>query len=67
MASFNALISGITNCGKTEYVLDLIFNKYNFEYVLIFCPTIKVNGAYRRNNLEIFESKRFVLCDTDDL
>jgi hypothetical protein len=46
----NMLISGITNCGKTYFVLDLI-KKYNFsksEYIVLFCPTYFLNSTYIR-------------------
>jgi len=35
---FNMIISGITNCGKTKFVLDLIELEYchYYDYVVIF-------------------------------
>lgn len=47
---FNMLISGITNCGKTHYVLDLIEKCYfkKFDYIIIYCPTYIANSTYNR-------------------
>ena len=47
------LISGITNCGKSHYVLDLIekYYKNKFDYIVIYCPTFLVNKTYNRNFL----------------
>jgi hypothetical protein len=44
------LISGITNCGKTHYILDLLENEYRnkFDYIIIFCPTFLENKTYQR-------------------
>ena len=38
---FNMLICGITNCGKTEYALELLSTVYKskFDYIVLFCPT----------------------------
>lgn len=47
---FNLIVSGITNCGKTHFVLDLletVFRK-KFDYIVIFCPTFQVNKTYER-------------------
>ena len=45
------IINGKTNCGKTEFVLDLIETEYGdfFDRIVIFCPTFEYNSAYRRN------------------
>ena len=55
---FNMLISGITNCGKTRFVLDLLVTEYRscFDYIVIFCPTFKNNTSY---------DQRFVYEDPD--
>ena len=47
--SFNMLISGITNCGKTHYVLDLLEKhcKNKFDYIVIYCPTFLVNNTIK--------------------
>ena len=45
---FNTLISGITNCVKTHFVLDLLKTNYKnkFDYIVIYCPTFLVNKTY---------------------
>ena len=44
-----ALIIGQTGCGKTKFVLNLIETKYKkvFEHIVIICPTIEYNEAYK--------------------
>lgn len=44
------LISGMTNSGKTHYVLDLLESEYKnkFDYVIIVCPTFHYNKTYER-------------------
>jgi len=44
------LISGITNCGKSHYVLDLLQTEYakKFDYIIIICPTYLYNKTYDR-------------------
>jgi hypothetical protein len=45
----SALISGQTGCGKTEFILDLLEGPYRgvFRYIVILCPTVRYNKAYR--------------------
>ena len=44
-----AIICGQTGCGKTEFVLDLLEKEYRqvFEFIVILCPTIQWNKAYK--------------------
>ena len=44
-----AIICGQTGCGKTEFVLDLLETAYKgvFEHIIILCPTIQWNKAYK--------------------
>ena len=46
----NMLISGITNCGKTHYILDLLETVYkgHFNNIVIFCTTYLENKTYNR-------------------
>ena len=48
---FNLLCSGITNCGKTKFILDLIWKHYKFDRILLFCPTFKYNKTYNKHPL----------------
>jgi hypothetical protein len=53
---FNMLISGISECGKTHYVVDLLETQFinKFDYIIIICPTFIYNRTYNR---------KFVLSD----
>jgi len=52
------LISGITGCGKTHFVLDLLQKEYagKYDHIIIICPTFLYNKTYERT---------FVLADPD--
>ena len=43
------LVCGATNCGKTEFILNLLETKYlnHFENIVIFCPTVRHNKTYQ--------------------
>lgn len=45
---FNMIISGMTACGKTKYMLDMIESQYSkhFETIVIICPTFEWNETY---------------------
>jgi predicted AAA+ superfamily ATPase len=55
---FNALISGMTGCGKTHFVLNLLETEFKnkFEYIIIICPTIPYNKT---------DDKKFIHSDRD--
>ena len=55
---FNMIITGPTNCGKTEYLMSLLTGPYyqKFEYVIFICPTFLNNKAY---------DKEFIYKDCD--
>ena len=42
------IFTGQTGCGKTHLVLDLIGKEYkkHFNYIVIICPTLRVNKTY---------------------
>ena len=45
----SAIVCGQTGCGKTEFVLDLLESEYAgvFDNIVILCPTINWNKAYK--------------------
>ena len=47
---FNMLISGITGCGKTHFVLDLLENEYRskFNHIIMACPTFYCNKTHNK-------------------
>ena len=59
---FNMLISGITNCGKTHYIFDILENHYinKFDYIIIYCPTFLINKTYDR---KIMHNKNVLIID----
>ena len=44
----SAIICGATDCGKTEFVLNLLETEYKdfFKYIVIVCPTWRYNKTY---------------------
>ena len=46
---FNMMIVGMTGCGKTCYLLNLLETDYykHFEYVFLICPTYDWNKTYQ--------------------
>jgi hypothetical protein len=61
------LITGVTNCGKTYFVLDLIEKYYldKFNYILIICPTYFFNTTYERK--WIFKDPRVLIINPDSV
>ena len=59
----NLLCAGVTNIGKTHYILDLLETKFrnHFEYIVLFCPTYLHNKTYDRK--WIFKDKDFIIID----
>jgi len=57
------IISRITNCGKTKYVLSLLTSEYlyYYDYVVIICPTYLWNKTY--NGRWIYEDMRAIIVD----
>ena len=46
---FNMIITGPTNCGKTEYLIEQLRGPFRkvFEYIVLICPTYAKNRTYR--------------------
>ena len=60
---FHCIITGPTNCGKTEYLVSKLRGpfRYVFEYIILICPTYIHNKTYARGD------RRFlVFCPKDD-
>jgi len=47
---FNIIISGITNCGKTEFVLDLLTSEYMhyYDYVVIIGTKLIIEDGFTK-------------------
>ena len=60
------LISGITNCGKAHYVLDLLEKHYKniFDYIVIYCPTFLVNNTYYRKFID--NNKKIIIISINN-
>ena len=45
---FNALIVGVTNCGKTSHLVKLLSHEFlqKFDYIFLVCPTFIHNKTY---------------------
>ena len=63
---FNMLISGITNCSKTHFVLDLLEKHYKnkFDYIVIYCQTFLVNKTYDKKF--IYNNKNIIIIDINE-
>ena len=59
----NMLVTGITNCGKTHYILDLLETVYKdyFDYIILFCPTYEFNKTYDRQIVK--NNKKFIVLN----
>ena len=63
----NILISGMTGCGKTCYLLSMLENEY-YQYlhkIFLICPTLNVNKTYL-NWKYINDSNFFVIQSNHD-
>ena len=49
MIPFNCIITGPTNCGKTQYLVEQLRGHYRgvFDYIVLVCPTYAHNKTYR--------------------
>ena len=66
---FNVMIVGMTGCGKTYYLPDMLEKDYkgHFDYIFLICPTSFWNCTYQ--NWEYRDSTRFypLPCDQDSV
>ena len=46
---FHCIITGPTNCGKTEYLIGQLRGEYRFafNYIVLICPTYEKNKTYK--------------------
>ena len=64
---FSMIICGITNCGKTFYLLNMLEEHYkkHFDYIILICPTFSLNKTYQEwkyiNDSDLFS----IECDQD--
>ena len=64
---FNMIICGMTNCGKTYYLLNMLETQFNkhFDYIILICPTFSWNETYQQWKY-IKDSDLFAIeCDQD--
>ena len=47
-APFHCIITGLTNCGKTQYLIEQLCGPFKgvFEYIVLICPTYAKNKTY---------------------
>ena len=66
---FHMIIVGMTACGKTHYLLEMLEQDYknHFDYISIICPTLGGNKTYQNwkylNDPDVFE----LACAHDDV
>ena len=66
---FHMIIVGMTACGKTHYLLNMLKEDYKnkFDYIYIVCPTIKYNRTYQNweylNDPDVFA----IDCEHDEI
>ena len=64
----SAMFIGVTACGKTEFLLNLLETVYknHFEFIVILCPRISENKTYLSRKW-IFDDKNvFIVCDVKE-
>ena len=54
---FNMIIVGITACGKTKYLLDMLVNEYMNQFDFINMPNFRIQ--YYLQNMELFKRPGF--------
>ena len=63
----SAMFVGVTDCGKTEFLLQLLETICNnhLEFIVILCPTILDSKMYLSRKW-IFDDKNvFIVCDLE--
>ena len=65
----SAIICGQTGCGKTVFILDLLERQYRgvFEHIVIICPTLEYNKAYRERSWIKSDDEVYIIDPHDRL
>ena len=63
----SAMFIGVTTCGKTEFLLQLLETTYknHFEFIVILCPIILDNKTYLSRKWILEDKNVFIVCDVD--
>ena len=63
----SAMLVGVTDCGKTEFLLRLLetVHKNHFEFIVILCPTIFYNKTYLSRKWIVDDKNVFIICDIE--
>ena len=62
---FNMLIVGMSACGKSKYLLDMLQKDYvnYFDYIVLICPAFDYNKTYQ--NWRYINDKDFIAINCD--
>ena len=63
------IIVGMTACGKTNYLLEMIEKEYNehFDHIFPICPTFEWNKTYEKWKYDKDEDYIAIPCDQDNV
>ena len=63
----SAMFVGVTACGKTEFLLQLLEteHKNHFEFIVIMCPTILENKTYLSRKWILDDRNVLIVCDVE--
>ena len=66
---FNMMIVGMTGCGKTYYLLEMIEKEYfrHLEYIFLICPTYFWNKTYQEWKYKDSEGFYPIPCDQNSV
>ena len=65
----SAIICGATDCGKTEFTLNLLETEYKqfFKYIIIICPTWRYNKTYLKRKWLFNDPDHVFVVDRKEL
>ncbi len=66
---FNMMIVGMTGCGKTYYLLEMLEKEYfgHFDYIFLICPTYFWNKTYHERLYKDSEKLYPIPCDQNSV